>query len=603
LDPVLDAEDTSAKQVNDGTWALERSIFRGRIRENDSRSFIDEPSLLHDAFESDWTLTKVHRVIRTESQVARLKQIMRQAYPVLREAFRAYALSNPQGEPFDISFTEYSLMFREIGLEELADTRHAETNVKGVAASQRVLPGGRLLQLAWVATNYDAEPSEFNPSDSCVRFEFLEAIFRIGVALYPPESPKDDAGKVAAVERMLRHDVLPQFRRRLGVHHSMRAIKAARDELVACVGLPGGRAREAEAAPLMAIALNPEQQCTTEGQSARKQCRLMARDGGPLLRPEQTAAPGSHSVGGLWAEQSKLRWQEGMQAASRRNLLQGVHLALDSQQGMAGPVIGEATAPSSQGTSQSDEATGSGTGGGVHSPRRPAPAPPRRDSPLKPPPRKRPASGSAVAPPDDSDAASQGSDRKRRGSRKRRPSVGGIRWDVSVDIPEELAPMADGGEPLARGDADILSNAFRALWLYREDVDRVMRKHASGLRQCYEKYSGREAKPGMKKLFMSLPEWVDLCRDAGIVPDLAGDREIRSAFVWSAMTTVDEINRDEKMMAVDAVDAHTESEFLETVARLAAICEGLASYGLDSEQAIADVRRAMRKARSKAAHR
>jgi len=154
---------------------------------------------------------------------------------------------------------------------------------------------------------------------------------------------------------------------------------------------------------------------------------------------------------------------------------------------------------------------------------------------------------------------------------------------VSDAIPPELIPEEDGGVPLSLGDADIVSNAFRQLWLYREEVDRVMRKHGEGLRRAYELYSGRDAKPGARKVFMSLPEWIDMCMDAAILPELVSEREVKSSFVWSAMTTVDEINRDEEMMLVDAVDAHTESEFLETVARLAACSEGLGSYGLESE--------------------
>jgi len=158
------------------------------------------------------------------------------------------------------------MMFREIGLEDLADQRHAQT--AGKNASAKVMPGSRLLQLCWVATNYDAAPTELNPSDSCVRFEFLEAIVRIGTAMYPPPSLKDDAAKVESVEKLLRFNILPQFRRRLGVQYCIRALNAAEHNFVSFVGLPGGREAEKKAAGLLALALKAKGKRTPEQEKA-----------------------------------------------------------------------------------------------------------------------------------------------------------------------------------------------------------------------------------------------------------------------------------------------------------------------------------------------
>ena len=102
---------------------------------------------------------------------------------------------------------------------------------------------------------------------------------------------------------------------------------------------------------------------------------------------------------------------------------------------------------------------------------------------------------------------------------------GAVRRLLSELVAPRLAPVAGG----ARDD-------FRGACCYREDVDRVLRRHEVGLRVMFERYS--EGTPPDD--CMCFDEWKDFCVDLGFVDAAFTLREAMACFVRSRMQAVDE---------------------------------------------------------------
>lgn len=159
-------------------------------------------------------------------------------------------------------------------------------------------------------------------------------------------------------------------------------------------------------------------------------------------------------------------------------------------------------------------------------------------------------------------------------------------------------------EALTRGELDLVSNAFRRLWLVREDVDRVLARHMGALQRTYSAYSGRMSRPGARRHWMSWHEWMEMAADCGIVPHFASDRVASAAFVWSAATQLDEAaGLADSTGKTDSPDSHSFAEYIESLARLAAAGEGMGSYGLESKRAVLQVAHGMRRDDSRRRHR
>ena len=99
-------------------------------------------------------------------------------------------------------------------------------------------------------------------------------------------------------------------------------------------------------------------------------------------------------------------------------------------------------------------------------------------------------------------------------------------------LSELVAPKIDA---LARGARD----DFRKACCYREEVDRVLRRHEESLRVMFERYSDGTP-PGDTMCF---DEWKEFCVDLGFVDAGFTLRDAISCFVRSRMQAVDECSR------------------------------------------------------------
>tara|TARA_B100000780_G_C21041757_1_gene418066 strand:+ start:92 stop:817 length:726 start_codon:yes stop_codon:yes gene_type:complete len=100
-------------------------------------------------------------------------------------------------------------------------------------------------------------------------------------------------------------------------------------------------------------------------------------------------------------------------------------------------------------------------------------------------------------------------------------------------LSELVAPKIDA---LARGARD----DFRKACCYREEVDRVLRRHEESLRVMFERYSDGTP-PGDTMCF---DEWKEFCVDLGFVDAGFTLRDATSCFVRSRMQAVDECSEE-----------------------------------------------------------
>lgn len=85
-------------------WTIEVSLFREYLRE-------ESESLVNECFEFDWACLKQLKYKQaTEQQV---KQIMRQAYPLIREAYKVQAGYGMQGTIPSMALNIYTEFIKE----------------------------------------------------------------------------------------------------------------------------------------------------------------------------------------------------------------------------------------------------------------------------------------------------------------------------------------------------------------------------------------------------------------------------------------------------------------------------------------------------------
>lgn len=175
-------------------WNIHQSVWRARLAETDARSMYDTRAILDRAFEADWAMTKLARVVRNDTARGLLKEVLKQYFPVIRELFRWYCCSGPTAsstsDVFTMSFNEFTSWRRDSGIE---CTKGAE------------------LDTAFIASNYEAEVTEHNPQHSLMRHEFLEAVARVALTMYPP-APERDSGPRDSMKALVDHHVLPTAR-------------------------------------------------------------------------------------------------------------------------------------------------------------------------------------------------------------------------------------------------------------------------------------------------------------------------------------------------------------------------------------------------------
>jgi hypothetical protein len=535
-------------------WAPEISIFADRPRECDAHAFVDTADHLMEAFECDWELVRLERLIKSPSSLEEIKAVLRAAYPLIKETFRAYGLSNGATDPFDLSFSELRLLWEDLGLFEAF----------GGSRSQKEA----VLLVCFSASNYDAAPSAFDKNVALARAEFLEVIVRLSLqVLLSRKERRDPTRQVDAVTRFLRELLLPQLRRVLDTRSSQLALLAAGTDVVSAVGRPGmpitpggalvGLISTAVPActPAPTPALSPDSASTPSSVLSDDPYD----DGGAgddtdlAMAAEEAAVPKSPSFdphGRSLFSRSK--------ASDEKMVLRPVDVAVP------GLHFGKRKHAIRHLAVMRARAFGLAKVGAV-----------LQRTELVP-----------------EDAVVESISTSRPRGRAARAVA-----DMEARVRVAEAARKPRPAPLWAGEADVVSNAFRQLWMLREDVAILLEAHRSALSALFRVFSGRWQHADDGRRLMSLDEWLDMLGDAGIVPDFATDVEAVASYVWSSMTVRDEsvraleaVRRAHRKLGaqiVDRSDQHTYTEMLESVCRLAACATG-ATVVAGADQACKD---------------
>ena len=109
-------------------------------------------------------------------------------------------------------------------------------------------------------------------------------------------------------------------------------------------------------------------------------------------------------------------------------------------------------------------------------------------------------------------------------------------------------------------------NLFRQKICYRQDVDQVLRKYESSLRNLFMGMCVTGGR-GMKEEHMNLEEWKNLCRGVELIAPDCSERDAAMCFAWSRMCVIDELTVAGRMR-----DSHLPFEgFLEAIVRLSVL--------------------------------
>lgn len=598
-------------------WTPWNSIFADRPRDSDAADFVDPSEHLAEAFIVDWDSMNLGRFVRDAGALGRIKGILSNAYPILKETFRAYGLKNGATDPFDLSFSELRSLWLDMGLFE-------------------ALPVDRSLQeavlvICFSASNYSSAPGAFESGSSLSRPEFLELIVRVAIqTLIKQGHHANPDDKATAVKRFLEELLLPQLRRALNTRACVAAMAAADAGTVSVVGKPG----HALTPGGCLIGANPIKQAQllanpppARGKPARAQAQrtgaAAAGGKGPTARQDPhrrgfdlddatgTGGAGddgsaeleavldpygdgsgiddglegvasSGSVGAASPHAASTQWLlvpedvalPGFAFDRRKAALKRLTMMRANAFGMgkASHSINKMIAvTASNEVEEALDLPGQTTVEGNLSPELP--------QRLLLPGFETTGSSTGASPAGNSVQAA--TDRMRRV-----PSMALRHRPKPLDAdPQAAARGSAKPAPLWAGEADIVSNAFRRLWLLREDVALLLERHRATINALFRLFSGRWAHADDGRRFMSLHEWLDMLEDSEVVPRWASAEQAAAAYVWSATTVRDESQRALNAVRtahrrvgaelVDRHDQHTRSEFIESLCRLAAGALGI----------------------------
>lgn len=88
------------------------SVFLQRAANADSGTFWDTRNAMHRAFEADWSHARLSRLISDSQEAERVREILQQAFFLLREIFRFFAACGSQS-PHVLDMTQYHEFCRD----------------------------------------------------------------------------------------------------------------------------------------------------------------------------------------------------------------------------------------------------------------------------------------------------------------------------------------------------------------------------------------------------------------------------------------------------------------------------------------------------------
>eukprot|EP00210_Caulerpa_lentillifera_P000601 g582.t1 len=217
---------TSVQQIerveaNKEPWTLPNSIFKPRLRESDSRDFFDTSKVLQTSFERDWKRCckkeKFTSMISREAKgmghggqgldenqiIEDLRKVLKDNYWSLCSAFLYYAATG-NGDPFHLSLNSYTSFLDEASIVD-ASTKRSDCDTIFIISN--------------FVPDKKAPEHVVNNEQALMRFEFVEAIVRIGILRYYKNG---EAGDLAsAIELLFENNIKRSLSAEMFVHSNI----------------------------------------------------------------------------------------------------------------------------------------------------------------------------------------------------------------------------------------------------------------------------------------------------------------------------------------------------------------------------------------------
>ncbi|CAD8181810.1 unnamed protein product [Paramecium pentaurelia] len=144
------------KKGNVAIWSKDDSIiFRSMIG--------DSVEILNQAFEQDWSCSKIQRFVKSDYEKIKLKEYFRQKYQLIKDIYKYFSSFGYQPPLFDVFCIQYG-QFNKI-LSSIIDGENLkQSDVES--------------DLVSIKNNVDSK-FIYNPDKAIIRYQFMEVLFRL----------------------------------------------------------------------------------------------------------------------------------------------------------------------------------------------------------------------------------------------------------------------------------------------------------------------------------------------------------------------------------------------------------------------------------------
>ena len=206
-------EEIRAPPEEEGPLDLDKSIFKERKHDSDSRSYrCRGPALMQRAFEIDWSRCNTERfrnfVSREDdatgdgeldAELAELKTALKDNCGLIYSVFTYYCAIGATADRYVMGLPEYHMLLRDLEISDPSSKGCKPADLENIFISTNVEDATR-----GAPSQAQKALNSANLDKALMRFEFLQAIVRLAIAKYLKGGVVHDASE--AVEKLLGED-------------------------------------------------------------------------------------------------------------------------------------------------------------------------------------------------------------------------------------------------------------------------------------------------------------------------------------------------------------------------------------------------------------
>lgn len=141
-------------------WSLPISLF--------ATYKVDDEELLKQCFENDWSRCKIPKIIKTEEELEKIKEILRSFYKTIREIYKYFSAYEPQNSVPCIGTNVFSDIMNQCNAVDSQYVMLSDIDIEMVASN--------------AGKNKMSNPR--NPERCLIRYQMIEMIVRLALRKY-----------------------------------------------------------------------------------------------------------------------------------------------------------------------------------------------------------------------------------------------------------------------------------------------------------------------------------------------------------------------------------------------------------------------------------